>query len=67
MVEMMFIKTARCTFDKYLISMINKNNEGPSNMKIIYDLASLILSNLFLHTRAFFSLLSHQFLQKFYI
>ena len=67
MAETIFIKAAHCIFDEYLINMINKKNTGPSKMKIIYDFASLILSNLFLHTRAFFSLLSIQLLQKFYI
>jgi len=67
MAETIFIKTDHCTFDEYPINKINKKHVGPSKIKIIYDLASLILSNLFLHTRAFFSLLSFQLLQKFYI
>ena len=67
MAEAIFIGTAVCNFDKYQINNTYKKNEGPSKKRKIYNFASLILSNLFLLTRAFFSLNSSQFINNIHI
>jgi hypothetical protein len=57
MADAIFIENAMCQFNKYPLNNKNKY-KGPSKITNLNNFASLILSNFFLSTRAFYSLYS---------